>query len=196
MEMEQKRSMDSPYDLHQYDRVWQRVAPTLEPYPEGKASGESLARLPGAEKNPCCMGSSAAEMLEVLSGFIEVELADQRYYQALSRQAPNCWKQKIRELAADEGEHARRLRAVYYLITGTCWENSICCDRIYIGRWCQALRERYHDESCGGLNYIRAAEGTTDPCLQRLLRELGEDELRHADTLLMILADSMAGRGC
>ena len=95
------------YDFRQYDRIWQRVAPTLEPYPSpGRGSGaqqesaEPASRtepaqapettltpaqvrqestLPGAERNPCCMGSAAAEMLEVLTGFVEEELADQRY---------------------------------------------------------------------------------------------------------------------
>ena len=74
------------YDYRRYDRVWQRVSPTLEPYPgcpcsaaEGfqgantppPASDTALAplqtrqeaQLPGAEANPCCMGSAAEEML-------------------------------------------------------------------------------------------------------------------------------------
>ena len=94
------------YDFRQYDRTWQRVAPTLEPYPSpgresavqqepaeaapqaetGQMSGAALtpaqvrqeSTLPGAERTPCCMGSAAAEMLEVLTGFVEGERADQR----------------------------------------------------------------------------------------------------------------------
>ena len=121
-----ERNLHSPevYDYRQYDRIWQRVAPNLEPYPgfQGKTApalaelpgqqsataqpaasgapespqttGRSAAltpaqeaELPGAEVNPCCMGTAAAEMLEVLAGFVEGELTDQRYYQALARQA-------------------------------------------------------------------------------------------------------------
>ena len=31
--MEQNLRTPEPYDYRQYDRIWQRVAPTLEPYP-------------------------------------------------------------------------------------------------------------------------------------------------------------------
>ena len=137
--------------------------------------------------NPCCMGSAAAEMLEVLTGFIEGELADRRYYLALSRQAPAWARQRLRDIAADEGGHARRLMAVHYLITGECYRPAISCERIYIGRWCAALRERYHEEACGGLNYARAAEGTTDICLEQILSELSADEYRHAGEMLSML---------
>ena len=207
------------YDFRQYDRIWQRVAPTLEPYPSpgresavqqepaeaapqaktGQMSGAALtpaqvrqeSTLPGAERNPCCMGSAAAEMLEVLTGFAEGELADQRYYQTLTRQAPAWARQQLRDIAADEGSHARRLLAVYFLITGECYRPIISCDRIYLPGWCAALRERYHEEACGGLNYARAAAGPTGPRLARLLNELRADEYRHADTMMRMLERSL-----
>ena len=31
-------------------------------------------------------------------------------------------------------------------------------------------------EACGGLNYAQAADGTTDPCLQRIFNELSREE--------------------
>ncbi len=200
------------YDFRQYDRIWQRVAPTLEPYPpsdsERHDAGEAALRtasqaalspaalrqedtLPGAEENPCCMGSVAAEMLTVLTGFVEEELEDQRYYQILARQAPAWARQQLREIAAEEGGHARRLLAVHFLITGTCYRPAIHCDRICLHGWCAALRERYHEEACGGLNYLRAADGTTDPCLRRLLQELSADEYRHADWMMRMLERSL-----
>lgn len=207
------------YDFRQYDRIWQRVAPTLEPYPSSGGTADSQAEtaaapqpeaaqpsaaltpaqvrqestLPGAERNPCCMGSAAAEMLEVLTGFIEEELGDRRYYLALSRQAPVWARQRLRDIAADEGGHARRLMAVHYLITGECYRPAVSCEHIYIGRWCPALRERYHAEACNGLNYARAAEGTTDPCLAELLNELSADEYRHATELMEMLERALQG---
>ena len=33
--------------------------------------GEGAFLLPGAEENPCCMGTAAMEMLQVLTGFAE-----------------------------------------------------------------------------------------------------------------------------
>ena len=219
--MEQNLRTPEPYDYRQYDRIWQRVAPTLEPYPSpGRGSaaqqepveaasqaensqmpGTALtpaqvrqeSTLPGAERNPCCMGSAAAEMLEVLTGFVEEELGDRRYYLALARQAPVWARQRLRDIAADEGGHARRLMAVHYLITGECYRPAVSCEHIYIGRWCPALRERYHAEACNGLNYARAAEGTTDPCLAELLNELSADEYRHATELMEMLERALQG---
>ena len=50
-----------------------------------------------------------------------------------------------------------------------------------------ALRERYHVEACNGTNYLRAGEEPTDPCLGRLLKELGEESYRQADQLMALL---------
>lgn len=212
--MEQTLHSPETYDFRKYDRVWQRVAPDLEPYPgAGAGTGTGgvqaqqpqadaqeqgmLARQeeqdPGAQQNPCCMGSSAAEMLEVLNGFIEEELADRRQFLAMSRQAPAWARQRLRDIALDEGAHAKRLMAAHYLITGECYRPVVSMDRICIGRWCPALRERYHMEACNGLNYARAADGTTDPCLARLLNELSADEYRHAEELMMMLERSLQG---
>ncbi len=193
-----KNTGEDTFDYRQYDRIWQRVAPELTPYPEvrqtdsGAVPDAAMESLPGAQADPCCMGSAAQESLEVLTGFIEEELADCRHYLALARCAPNANEARIlREIAADEGEHARRLMAVHYLITGHCYQPAIVCQQLQLLPWCQALRERYHAEACGGFNYIRAAEGTTDPCLSKLLTALSEAEYRHADTLLAMLSRAL-----
>ncbi len=197
MELSKNTGGDT-FDYRQYDRIWQRVAPELTPYPEvrqtdsGAVPDAAMESLPGAQADPCCMGSAAQESLEVLTGFIEEELADCRHYLALARCAPNANEARIlREIAADEGEHARRLMAVHYLITGHCYQPAIVCQQLQLLPWCQALRERYHAEACGGFNYIRAAEGTTDPCLSKLLTALSEAEYRHADTLLAMLSRAL-----
>lgn len=214
--MEQHLHSPEVYDYRQYDRIWQRVAPNLEPYPDVRqgetavpavqtgalpAGTDALtpaqvrqeAQLPGAEADPCCMGSAAAEMLEVLTGFIEEELSDRRYLLAMVRQAPSWARQRLRDLAAAEGAQAKQLMAVYYLITGECYRPSVSCERVYVGRWCPALRERYHAAACNALNYARAADGTTDPCLVKLLNELSAGEYRHADELLRMLERSLQG---
>lgn len=91
-----ERNLHEPeiYDFRQHDRLWQRVGPGLEPYPETTAEAmprrEELppaqeSQLPGAEPNPCCMGSEARELLAVLEGYIEEELEDRR---ALSGAVP------------------------------------------------------------------------------------------------------------
>ena len=184
-----------PYDYRQYDQIWQRGSPSLNPYPgmEAPAAVRAEENLPGAAANPCCMGSAAMDDLAVVEGFIEGELADQRYYLAFSRQAPVSARQLLRSIAQDEGGHARRLMAVYYLITGRCYRPSVSCDRVYIGAWCPALRERYHEEACGWMNYIRAAEGTADPCLQKVFREMAEEQERLSRMLTELLGRALNG---
>ena len=137
------------------------------------------------------MGSAAAEMLQVLTGFAEKELEDQRQLQALSRRAPSWARQRLREMAAETGARAKRLLAVHYLITGECYRPSIVYQRIAGSPWCEALRERYHAAACNGLNYARAADGTTDICLIRLLKEMSSGAYRQADALLAMLERSM-----
>ena len=194
------------YDFRRYDRIWQRVAPTLEPYPADPAAAPAAPaaetasaplttrqelQLPGAEANPCCLGTAAMEMLEVLMGYIEDELSDQRYYQALLRFAPAWARGTLQRMAEDEGRHAKRLMAVYYLITGKCYCPAIPCGCIRIEGWCPALRTRYHAEACGAMNYARSADETTDVCLQRTFSELSQEEYRHADAISRLLERSL-----
>ena len=80
--MEQTIHSPETYDFRKYDQIWQRVAPNLEPYPDlrepavpavpplpsgGTASGApavpAAETLPGAEQDPCCMGTAAREEL-------------------------------------------------------------------------------------------------------------------------------------
>lgn len=223
--MDQTLHTSNVYDFRQYDQIWQRVAPTLEPYPNSAArqspmssavvtpaapglpaqpetpavpvtpnvpgvpSGEG--QLPGASQNPCCMGSAAAEMLNVLTGYIEIELSDRRAILALVRQAPSWARQRLRDIASDQASHARQLMAAHYLITGTCYRPSVSTERLYVGRWCPALRERYHAAACAGLNYARSAADTADPCLVKLLSDLSADSYRHAEELMGMLTRSL-----
>ena len=145
--------------------------------------------LPGAQADPCCMGTAALESLEVLQGFIREELADRRTYLFLARRAPTAEaRQVFRAIASDEGRHARRLLAAVYLITGERYCPAICYPPLRCDGYCAALRERYHEEACGGFNYRRASQETLDPCLQQLLLAFSQDEYRHANAMLCLLS--------
>ena len=204
--MEQTIHSPETYDFRKYDQIWQRVAPNLEPYPDlrepavpaaapltsgaAASGGQAVTAeevLPGAEKDPCCMGTAAREEVEVIEGFIEAELADRRVYQALAQRAPASARRTMRDLANASGAAAKRLLTVRYLITGACYRPAVARGRIPFGDWCSTLRERYHVEACNGMNYLRAGEETTDPCLGRLLKELGEASYRQADALMALL---------
>ena len=97
-----QNGLPADYDYRMYDRIWQRVSPDLTPYPELRAEIEppavspapdlhpsdedddSPASLPGAELDPCCMGSQAQGSVAVLAGFIDEELAGSRWFRVLS----------------------------------------------------------------------------------------------------------------
>ena len=198
--MEAKGYAPEILDLRRQSGVWERVQPQLPPYGEEqgltiRSAGSAVqqaATLPGAEVDPCCMGSAAAELTEVLVGFAEDALSECRHLQALAQQAPGWAATSLRELAMQHEQQAKRLFAVYYLITGMCYRPSVQRERIYVGRWCPALRERYHAAACTALNYERSADSTTDPCLRKLLQELGVDSYRQAEVLLRLLERSMS----
>ena len=208
MENELSAAQNAAYDYRRCARVWQRVDPTLDPYPDVRAtaamaadtSGDGLSAaerntgltLPGTQADPCCMGTAALESLEVLQGFIREELADRRTYLFLARRAPTAEaRQVFRAIASDEGRHARRLLAAVYLITGERYCPAICYPPLRCDGYCAALRERYHEEVCGGFNYRRASQETLDPCLQQLLLAFSQDEYRHANAMLCLLSGVM-----
>ena len=208
MENELSAAQNAAYDYRRCARVWQRVDPTLDPYPDVRAaaamaadtSGDGLSAaernaeltLPGAQADPCCMGTAALESLEVLQDFIREELADRRTYLFLARRAPTAEaRQVFRAIASDEGQHARRLLAAVYLITGERYCPAICYPPLRCDGYCAALRERYHEEVCGGFNYRRASQETLDPCLQQLLLAFSQDEYRHANAMLCLLSGVM-----
>ncbi len=208
MENELSAAQNAAYDYRRCARVWQRVDPTLDPYPDVRATaamaadtpGDGLSAaernaeltLPGAQADPCCMGTAALESLEVLQDFIREELADRRTYLFLARRAPTAEaRQVFRAIASDEGRHARRLLAAVYLITGERYCPAICYPPLRCDGYCAALRERYHEEACGGYNYRRASQETLDPCLQQLLLAFSQDEYRHANAMLCLLSGVM-----
>ena len=198
-----ERNLHEPeiYDFRQHDRLWQRVGPGLEPYPETTAEAmprrEELppaqeSQLPGAEPNPCCMGSEASVSVEVLQGFLREELGDAQVYAYLSSCTPRReMARACRALSEDEKRHARDLAAAIYLITGKAYCPRVCVEQPDTCDLCALLRSLYHAEACAGYNYARAGEETLDLCLSKLFAAMSEDEYRHAELLMKLLGRKM-----
>jgi len=147
------------------------------------------AELPGAMANPCCMGTSAMDSLEVLEGFVQEELAESRYCQALACRVRNQQAAMLLNCAANEKRAAaRELSAAHYLITGTRYNPTVTVEQLCWENLPQALRALYHQEACNGLNYQRAADETMDICLQKLLNRLGQQAYRRAEQLMALLS--------
>lgn len=194
------QSLPTMYDEHLYDQIWQRVSPELDPYPAAQtpsgaalqpaspAKTSGLDSLPGAEANPCCMGTLAQPSTDVVAGFIDEELSVRRSYLLLNRQAqPEIVRQLLRRMIHERSAALRQLKAAYYLITGSCHVPVITMEQ---PRWrClpEALRACYHQEACSGFNYQRAADEADDLCLQRLFAQLSQQAYRRAEALLTLL---------
>ena len=176
----------------------------MDPYPlngtaaeAGEEANRGIAvprregQLPGAVENPCCMGTAAGEMLEVIGGFIEEEQAICRKYRRMLRGAPAREREMLRNMEAEKAYQIQKLMAVYYLVAGSCYQVALAWESGGDTQWCALLREQYHQEACSAFNYARAAEGTTDTCLQKLLKALAETSSRHAEALLCMLARAM-----
>ncbi len=201
-------------DYARYDRIWQRVAPSMNPYPEVRAAAEAASMpsgtavqagaqpgtqeteqsellLPGAQANPCCMGSAAQDLTAVLEGFAEEEAADAATYCRLARCAPNrAARSALGELSAGAGLRSRELTAAYYLITGQTKQLNTAAVVLPRQPYRALLRDRYHAAACNSLNYARAADATPDPCLQRLLKRFSSENEAAADALLRLLAQT------
>ena len=198
------------YDFRVYDRVWQRVAPGTDPFspdPDAAMTAPETApapmpqtaapvpaqeggggNLPGAEPNPCCMGTEAKESLEVLESFLQEELAESRCCQALSCRTGNREAARLlRRAAMEKRAAARELCAAYYLITGSRYTPAVTVERLCWENLPQALRACYHQEACNGFNYQRSSEEALDLCLQKLFARLGEQSYRRAEELMALL---------
>ena len=147
----------------------------------------------GAQPNPCCMGTEAETDTAVVAGFVEDEQAEKRQLQALARQSPLWARQTLWGLASQAAARVRRLLATYYLITGEAYSPAVCAEKIYVGKWLPALRERYHGAACTAMNYARAADGTPDPCLGDLFRDLSADAFEGAEVVSRILERALVG---
>ncbi|MFQ9052292.1 MAG: ferritin family protein [Oscillospiraceae bacterium] len=99
-------------DYESCRRVWRRVSPELDPYPE--------------EREEAGCPAAPAPDLKGLQEMIEGELGDRRAYLEAARRAPNpAARRMMQRMAEREGAHARRLLAVYYLACGQCYRPAL-----------------------------------------------------------------------
>lgn len=189
-----RKNQEAAYDYARCERVWQKVDPQLNPYPEVRAAmaQENVLALPGAEENPCCMGTEAQASIDVLQGFVYKETADARQYAWLARKAPTQEARRLFcRMADDEQQHAQKLLSVCYLITGERYVPTETAQIRHFDSYCAMLRQLYHEEVCGGFNYRRASEETLDYCLEKIFSEMAQDEYRHADCILHLLGKNL-----
>ena len=186
----------SEYDFRQHDRIWQRVSPGLTPFPalrQEMPGSEGVGRqlqLAGAQANPCCLGSEAMESLPVLEGFLEEERQVMALERALLRRVRGGESAAVLgRLVRGSELILRRVAAISFLIEGSWPQPAGTPAPPRVRQTAEGLRSAYHLEVCGAMNYERAAEGTVDVCLNRLLTQLSQEKYARADRVLKLLAD-------
>ena len=118
-------------DPQRCDRIWQRVSPELDPYPEVRAACREPSREPGAgdilekakaaavpaapeipavpAESGCCLSGGAMSSIRLIQDFIEDELADRRAYLAYAACAPNVAARRLlRQLRRAPGQRSLR----------------------------------------------------------------------------------------
>ena len=89
------------YDPLRCREVWKRVCPGEDVYPAPAAppAEEQELALPGAQQDPCCMGSDAVGTIEVLQGFLREELGDAQLYAHLASVLPREMRGVLRAMS-------------------------------------------------------------------------------------------------
>lgn len=174
MTMDQEKMML----LKKYDHVWQRVMPDADPYAVPAEERPSLGERKGE--------TPAKERIEQK---IAAELADRDYYLTLARRG-GAGSRVFQEMAADEERHARRLKAVWFLALGQRMEDCGPVTVFVPQKKVEALRQRYGEECRSAEEYFAMAE-SAHGCIAEMLRAMGRDEQRHAESLLRILERMM-----
>ena len=143
------------------------------------------------DDHTCCLGSASMSALPILGGFMRAEAASYRFERALAARAPDAKSRAAMERLAREGESVlRQLSATYFIIADSFpqIEKPNTCGTLPC--WTEGLRSLYYAEVCGGVNYARAARGTSDPCLIRIFHDLGDLKGERANTVLQLIARS------
>lgn len=136
----------------------------------GAAAAAVWQRVQGEKRNQ--------SLPEALLSLISAALTERRGYLRLTRFGAGA--QVFRQLAQEEGCHARQLGALYFLLTGqtaAAQPGALAYD----SRLSDALRERFAQELRSAAAYRAAAERW--PEHRALFRALAAQEQAHADTL-------------
>lgn len=189
--MEKEAAHEELYDYRKYDRIWKRVSPELNPYPDVRAEAEEDAAESGeSAEQMCCRNGAAPDTAALLEECIDGEAADRCAYLTYIRCAPAYARRRLQMMAADEERHIRRLLTVYYLLTGSCYRPAIPACPPNGLPWCPLLRQMYHQANADARRYEQMAEGMEDSCLREIFTELAADERCHTRQILQMLEKS------
>ena len=175
-------------NYRQWDLVWQRVAPELNPYPEVRQAAAAARQ---AEPDiPDCPDAPAEG--QTLRDLMQTEQESRRACQACARRAPTPQARRLLgEMARSKEARLRRLMSLYYVTTGQCFRLPVPVGQVEKLPWCQGLRRRYLEEMCLVRQYRQAAAETEDLCLREALCAFAASSRRFAAALLRLLEGNL-----
>ena len=166
-------------DCKQAQRVWSRVmaAQTDAQEPNEKNDQQTAQRAPEISITP-------EQIMEQICG----ELSDAATYRALSCRMKGCAQKTLEELSRDERCHAKKLAAMYFLLTGkkACPKrpepSCITCNA-------ETLRRQYQKELAARDQYeMLAPLAGARACT---MRQIALDECRHAKKIYELLQNCL-----
>lgn len=164
----------SGVDREVFERVWRRVMPEDRadcPFtlPEEPAPAVPAAALPApAEPEPSAPWGGA------LRRYIDGELAGWQQCRALARRLPGQAGRALAGAAAGELRHARRLSALYFLLSGVrYWPRQREAPLPSVPA---ALRERFWAARQAAEAYRAAAGQSGEPAVAELFAQLAREE--------------------
>ncbi len=129
-----------------------------------------------------CLGSESLPFTGLLQEMIKKEIADWAYYRALAKRAGGAPSKVFSLMAAKELQHAKRLSAALFLISGfRYWPENT--SKVNIPSYLSALRQRFLEEQQDASLYVAASSETIDPCLEQLFLEIAQSNGENAQQI-------------
>ena len=170
-------------DCKQAQRVWSRVMAAQTDAQEANEKTAVQTAQPTAQTAPE-ISITPQQIMEQING----ELSDAATYRALSNRMNGCAKKTLEELSRDEKCHAKKLAAMYFLLTGkkACPKrpepSCITCNA-------ETLRRQYQKELATRDQYeMLAPLAGARACT---MRQIALDECRHAKKIYELLQNCL-----
>ena len=175
--------VDQETDYRKYDRVWQRVAPELDPYPQARRAAEAGKR----EDVPARQDQRGDELEHILTQ----ERILYHAYLRCCRCAGDLYARRVMQKLAQEALRcARHLMSAYYILTGSCPPKPSAGREEGLA-WCEYLRYLYQKETKSAAHCRTAARQEKEPRLQEYYENLAREKEKRTAALLELLERSM-----
>ncbi len=181
----------SESDQELFRRVWQRVMPqpdaaspiVLSPPPESAPPDTSREELPAPSPAPEDAAFSA-----LVQEMAAREQTFARRYQALARRLRGEASRSAHILAGQAQQNARRLSAVYFLLTGIRSLAPLPPSRLSPGEDPAALiRRSFAEAQAAEASYRAASDSCPSPFLAALFHTLSQSHAAHQQQLITLL---------